>query len=107
MPCDSRITIELKLDPARLEVLAAAMKTLGYEAKGAQEWWAPGTVVRLSGTDLQISAGQDAPAIRGEIQRATSVEVVKAAAARNGWQLNWLAGGNGLKAEAVKMTYGR
>lgn len=109
MPCDSNIQITLQLDAARIDVLDAAMKTLGYVKSERTNTWAKGlTLVFLKGNDLTVDTTVYGPAngeeIKSSIMRATSAEVVKRAAARNGWKLNWLADG---KAEATKITYGR
>ena len=105
MPCDSRITISLELDAARIEVLAAALKNLGF-AENYAGYIREGVKVRLVGKELVISApyGVDVNAIRSEIQVATSKEIVNRASVKFNWRINWTANN---KAEASKITYGR
>lgn len=105
MPCNSRITVQLKLDKARIEVLDKAMKALGFVQNGPLSWASGGTVVSLDGNQLGITGRYGVDALRQQIQRATSAEVVKAAAARNGWKLTWLQ--DGTKAEATRITYSK
>lgn len=110
MPCDSLITISLKLDQARIQFLSAAMKMLGYKEVRKNQWQRPGVpLVQLRGTDLEVnvdrySSDKNSEEVKQDILRATSAEIIKAAAGRNGWKLNWMSNG---KAQASKVTYGK
>lgn len=108
MPCDSQITITMELDKARAEVLDDAMKTLGFRKSAVDGSWVrnDGITAWRSQSGFQVTGsryGFDQERIKSEIMRATSTEIVKRAAAKNGWQLRTTGES---RFQAVRMTYG-
>ncbi len=107
MPCDSRISIPLELDGARLEVLVEAMRRLGFQRSGEQMTWYKGgtlTVAAIAGHLTVVTRSlQEAEALKAQIRRETSKVIVEQAARKQGWALKWTAEN---RAEVARQTYG-
>ncbi len=97
MPCDSRVTINVKLSASDRNLLFQALIGLGWQPReiaGTIQCYVPNVgTMSISGDNLQISgyaytgAEKQAEELANKIRRAYSTEVVKSQAKKFGWQL--------------------